>query len=235
MSVPSPVRIAVIHAPRENDYVESIRAGGAEPVVVHWATAQVPHALDDVHGVLLTGGADVDPVLYGEQAHATYEPAGPHRDGFEIEAIRLTLERDLPLLAICRGAQVLNVACGGTLWQDIPSQIGTAVAHQVSSPRDARAHRVSVDESSRLAALVAQSPLWHADATLDVNSRHHQAVKHVAPGFVVTSTSTDGVIESIERPASRFCVGVQWHPENFWRTGEFDFLFRGFADACRTR
>lgn len=226
------VRIAVIHAPRENDYLESIRAAGAEPVLVHWATALVPQALDGVSGVLLTGGADVDPVLYGEPAHATYEPAGPHRDGFEIEAIRLALERDLPLLAICRGAQVLNVACGGTLWQDIPSQVGDGVTHQVSSPRDARAHRVHVVDESRLAALVADSPLRRSDGTLDVNSRHHQAIKHVAPGFVTTSTSADGVIESVERPASAFCVGVQWHPENFWRTAEFSGLFSGFVRAC---
>jgi putative glutamine amidotransferase len=225
-----PAHIATIHLPKPNDYVEAVRAAGAEPVLIDWRTADGAAALDGVHGVLLTGGADVDPRLYGESPHGTYEPADKGRDGFEIEIVRLALERDLPVLAICRGVQVLNVACGGTLWQDLPSQIGHDVAHQVTGPRHTPAHDVHVVEGSRLDSIL--SPRMSAAARrVPVNSRHHQAIKQVAPGFMVTAKADDGVIEAVERPDAAFCVGVQWHPENFWRTGEFLPLFRALAEA----
>ena len=131
--------------------------------------------------------------------------------------------------------QVLNVACGGTLVQDIPSQIAGASGHRFDVPphQPSRcAHEVWVDKDSLLARLIGDR-LRDQDAC-DVNSRHHQAVKDVAPGFRVSATAPDGVIEAIEDPAARFCLGVQWHPENFWRTGEFRALFEGFLEAART-
>jgi putative glutamine amidotransferase len=229
-----PVRIAVVHRRRPNDYVESVARASAEPVVVDWSAApSLLDVLSDAQGLLLSGGADVNPALYGEPPHPAYQPAEPGRDWFETELIRLAIERDVPLLAICRGAQILNVVCGGTLWQDIPSEVPTSTPHQVNTPRDARAHVVEVAGGTRLAALLGQ-PVGDGPSTVDVNSRHHQAVKHVAPGFVVSARAPDGLIEGIERPESHFCLGVQWHPENFWRTGEFLALFRGFVEACET-
>jgi putative glutamine amidotransferase len=226
-----PGRVVLVHKPGPNDYVDSCRAVGIEPVVVHWDGPPAV-ALDGASGLLLSGGADLDPQLYGEAAHATYQRAEGGRDAFEVELIRLALERDLPLLAVCRGMQVLNVVCGGSLWQDLPSQRPSDVPHRVPSPRDDRTHVVELAAASRVRALLAPAGTGGAGA-VGVNSRHHQAVKRTAPGFVVTATAPDGVVEAIERPGSRFCVGVQWHPENFWRTGEFRPLFEGFIEACR--
>jgi len=227
-----PVKIAIVHRDRPNDYVDSVRAAGAEPVVFDWTQRTALQAIEGGEVLLLTGGADVAPVLYGEEPHPTYQPAEDGRDAFEIEVIRLALERDVPLLAICRGMQILNVACGGTLWQDLPSERPSDVSHRVKDPRDAHAHRVHLANGSLLRAVLdpgrADGP-----AAIPVNSRHHQALKHVARGFVVTATAPDGVVEGVERPASRFCVGVQWHPENFLRTGEFIPLFGALAKAAR--
>jgi len=213
-----------------NDYVESVRAAGAEPVVL--SNDDDPAAvLDRVDGVLLTGGLDVDPALYGEAPHATTD-AAPDRDRFEIPLSREALQRGTPIFAICRGVQVLNVAAGGTLVQDIPSAIDTTLQHSIDEVKDQIAHDVHVTPGSRLAS--AMGRVITAD-TCPVNSRHHQSVGRVAPSFVVSAVSPDGVVEAIERPGAPFVVGVQWHPENFWRTGEFAPLFAAFVEAARLR
>jgi putative glutamine amidotransferase len=124
----------------------------------------------------------------------------------------------------------LNVAAGGSLVQDIPSQVGAAVAHQVPAPKDAIAHDVSVVPGSRLARAMGAAVVA---GRLPVNSRHHQSVQRIAPGFVVTSVAPDGVIEALELPEARFCVGVQWHPENFVGRGTFLPLFAGLHAAAR--
>jgi putative glutamine amidotransferase len=209
------------------DYVESVKRAGAEPLVLS-NDADPAAVLDKVDGVLLTGGLDVDPARYGEAAHVTTRTA-PDRDRFEIPLSQEAVRRDIPVFAICRGIQVLNVAEGGTLVQDIPSAVTSDLNHAVDVPKDHRAHGIAVAAGTKLsAALGGTRP---ADACA-VNSRHHQAVARVAPAFVVSAVSPDGVVEAIERPASAFCVGVQWHPENFWRTGEFDGLFGAFVAAA---
>ena len=134
---------------------------------------------------------------------------------------------------MCRGLQVVNVAAGGTLIQDIPSQMNQALGHQIDSPSFAIAHEVWV--SRRDAALDASWRKQLADGeVLQVNSRHHQAVEQTAAGFNISATAPDGVVEAIERPRSRFCLAVQWHPENFWRTGEFRALFEEFVKAAES-
>jgi putative glutamine amidotransferase len=182
-----------------------------------------------VDGLLLTGGDDVDPVFFGEPAHATYEPAEPGRDAFELALVRLALAADLPVLAICRGLQVLNVAVGGTLIQDIPSEPGGFAAHSLG-PSTRLAHDVAVVEGSRLAILLEPRA---SGGRCAVNSRHHQAIRALGTGLVATATAPDGIVEGVESNGHKFCVGVQWHPESFHRTGEFEELFRGFVDACR--
>jgi putative glutamine amidotransferase len=225
----SPV-IGITACRKLTDYLESVRRAGGEPQVVE-LTATPRTALSSLDGLLLTGGRDVDPARYGQEAHATFEAAEEGRDDFEIALIEGALSRDVPILAVCRGAQILNVSRGGTLVQDIPSMVSGHVDHLVESPPFAIAHEVWISNGSRLAALMRDT-LEGAD-TCGVNSRHHQAVDHSAAGFRVTATAPDGVVEAIELPDARFCLGVQWHPENFWRTGEFRSIFEGFVDACR--
>jgi putative glutamine amidotransferase len=225
--------IAVAQSRRTADYLESIRRVGGEPIEIGAATEDAFGILGRADGLLLTGGGDVDPALYGEAPHPTFEPAEAGRDEFEIALVRAALKANLPCLAICRGMQVLNVALGGSLIQDIPDQVPGAVNHSVREPRYAIAHEVWVATKSLTFELLRE----HIEdgEVCQVNSRHHQAVKRTAEGFEVTATAPDGVIEAMERPGSAFCVAVQWHPENFWRTGEFRSLFEGFLRAATVK
>jgi len=222
--------IGVTPCSKLDDYLESVTRAGGEPIVLS-NDDDVAATLGRVDGILLTGGADVDPALYGQAAHASTK-IDAARDGFEIPLSREALARDVPVFAICRGVQVLNVAAGGTLVQDIPSELQTSINHSIQQPKHAPAHGVHVSAGTRLASTLG--PSAPVD-TCTVNSRHHQAVADVAPSFVVSAVSDDGIVEAIERPSSHFCVGVQWHPENFWQTGEFDGLFRAFVDAAREK
>jgi putative glutamine amidotransferase len=222
--------IGVTRCSRLDDYLESVVRAGGEPVVLEPGDDPAA-ALGRVDGILLTGGADVDPALYGDAPHPTTD-IDAARDAFEVPLSRAAIARDVPLLAICRGVQVLNVAAGGSLIQDIPSSVDTTLTHTVDESRDSIAHLVTVTPGSRLAGALGQGV---AVATCAVNSRHHQSVDRVAPSFVVSAVSPDGVVEAIERPDSAFCVGVQWHPENFHRTGEFAPLFDAFVRAARAR
>jgi len=186
-----------------------------------------------IDALLLTGGEDVAPSRYGEQPHPSVVDVDPQRDEFEIALLADARRRDLPVFAICRGIQLLNVAAGGTLVQDIPSQVPGAIEHRLTVPPHepySLAHEVWLDRDTLLSRLMRER-LSDTDAC-ETNSRHHQAVKQVASGFRVSATAPDGVIEAIEDSTARFCLGVQWHPENFWRTGEFRPLFEGFIAAA---
>jgi putative glutamine amidotransferase len=217
--------IALSPCRQMSDYLESVRRAGATPLEL--TLADDPAAIAaTADGLLLTGGGDVDPALYG----ATYSAAEPGRDAFEIALVRAVLDAGKPVFAICRGMQVLNVALGGDLVQDIPTEVNGAVHHDVREPRYALAHEVWTTQGSRFSTLMREKLV--DGESCQVNSRHHQAVKHLGTDLEVVATAPDGVIEAVERPGA-FCLGVQWHPENFWRTGEFRPLFEGFVDACR--
>jgi putative glutamine amidotransferase len=222
--------VGITRCSRVDDYVESVKRAGGEPLVLD--PGEDPgRSLDRIDALVLSGGLDVDPALYGEAPHATTE-VDFERDRFEIPLSREAVARDMPVFAICRGVQVLNVAAGGTLVQDIPTAIAADLPHSIDVPKDHIAHPVRVTPGTRLASSLGPSASLE---TCEVNSRHHQAVGRVAPSFVVSAVSEDGVVEAIERPESTFCVGVQWHPENFWRTGEFSGLFAAFVDAAKKR
>ena len=223
--------IAITPCSKLPDYEESVRRAGGEVRELNRATDSPAEILKCVHGLLLTGGGDVLPSLYGATPHATFDPAEPGRDEYEIELVRRAIEADLPVFAICRGIQVLNVARGGTLIQHIPEEVGTNVEHRIKEPRFAIAHEVWLNAGSLLDRTLRER-LEDADSC-DVNSRHHQAVKDLGEGLVASASAPDGVIEAIEDPSRRFCLGVQWHPENFWRTGEFRTVFEAFVQACR--
>ena len=225
--------IAIAQNRRMSDYMESVRRAGGEPIEVAAGGEAPEHILARVDGIMLTGGGDVDPMLYGETPHATFQAAEGDRDQFEMALTRAAIAANIPFLAICRGMQLLNVAMGGTLIQDIPSQVPGALEHSVPEPRAHVAHEVWVAKGSRLSALLADH--MEDGETCHVNSRHHQSVATAAPGFEITATSPDGVIEAMEQPGAAFCIGVQWHPENFWRTGEFRSLFEGFVQAANAR
>jgi putative glutamine amidotransferase len=215
------------HAMRE-DYVRSVEQAGAVPVVLPPVRAEDAAALlDRLDGVLLSGGVDVDPVLFGQAPHPKLGQVDRRRDDFELALTREALRRDRPILAICRGHQVLNVAAGGTLIQDIPSIVAGGVTHDARGPRWRRVHRVDVLPASRLREILGQD-------TMSVNSFHHQAVDRLGEGLVVSARSEDGVVEGLEAPMCRFVLAVQWHPESFWsRPDSFQPLFDAHAEACR--
>ena len=213
------------------DYVESVRRAGGEPRVIDPLKDEPARLAGEIHGLLMTGGVDIDPARYGEARHEKVTAVEPERDAFEFALLLAARDARLPVFGICRGLQVMNVALGGSLVQDIEAEMAGILPHTVPAPPCAIAHEVWVSKGSRLWTLL-QEQMVDAD-TCSVNSRHHQAIKRLAPGFDVTATAPDGVIEAIECPNSTFCLGVQWHPENFWRTGEFRPLFEGFIEACR--
>ena len=222
--------IAIAPCSKLPDYEESVRRAGGE-VRVLTPTDAAADVIASVQGLLLTGGGDVQPSIYGATPHASFDPAEAGRDEFEIELVNRAMDRDLPVFAICRGIQVLNVARGGTLIQHIPDEVGTSVEHRIKEPRFAIAHDVWLTADSLLERTMRER-LEEADSCA-VNSRHHQAPKDLGEGLVATATAPDGVIEAVENPDRRFLLGVQWHPENFWRTGEFRLLFEAFVQACR--
>lgn len=224
--------IGVTRCSRLDDYLASVERSGARARVLE--VSESPRAIiDTIDGVLLTGGGDVDPVLYGQERHPSVHDAEPGRDEFEIDLARRAMEVDLPVLAICRGSQVLNVAAGGTLVQDIPSAVKTELTHSLDVPKDCVAHDIHIISDTRLHAALGGAV--DASCACRVNSRHHQSVGSLGRSLVASATAPDGVIEGIEAPEARFCVGVQWHPENFWRTGEFRPLFDAFVAAARDR
>ena len=212
-----------------DDYVRAVERAGGLPVVLAPGTPEdAPVLLDHLDGLLLTGGADVDPGLYGQPPHETVTRIIPERDALEVALCREALRRDMPLLAICRGQQVLNVATGGTLIQDLPSQWKGAVNHDPEGERWSPAHDVRILPGTRLREILGQE-------RVEVNSFHHQAVKEPGQGVVVSAfAEEDDVVEGIEIPGRRLAVGVQWHPEAFWdKDGRFQPLFEALVKACR--
>jgi putative glutamine amidotransferase len=214
-------------------YAEGVlQAGGAPLIVPHNLDEKSLGAvLDRLDGVLLSGGGDIDPAVFGEELHPATCEIEPDRDRVELTLARLIVERDLPCLAICRGIQVLNVALGGSLVQDIPSQIPNAVPHSFdrkTTPRDYLAHPVKIDPQSQLARVMQVE-------VAQTNSWHHQALKRVAEGLQVTAYAPDDVIEAVEAPGRRYAIGVQWHPEwMFEKWAEHRRLFEGVVRASES-
>ncbi|CAM3426907.1 gamma-glutamyl-gamma-aminobutyrate hydrolase family protein [Hydrogenibacillus schlegelii] len=213
------------------DYLEAVEAAGGLPVVIGYAEADqdVRRRLLLIDGLLLTGGGDLDPASFGEAPHPSLGTVEPERDAFELALARLAAAMGLPLFGICRGAQLLNVAFGGDLHQDLPAQWrGPLVMHMQRGPRAWPAHAVGVAPDSRLGAIVGAE-------RLRVNSFHHQAIRRVAPGWRAVAWSDDGVIEAIERPDGPLALGVQWHAEALAAAGAWEQrrLFAAFVEAAR--
>jgi putative glutamine amidotransferase len=209
------------------NYCEAIVRAGGLPVPLPHEVELAHDYLELLDGLIVTGGAfDLDPSLYGaSERHATVRTKD-RRTAFELAITRAALQRDRPLLGICGGQQLLNVALGGDLVQHIPDAVPGCLAHEQPNPRTEPGHSVDVLAGSRLHVIGGA-------LRLEVNSAHHQAAGQVGRGVVVSGRAPDGVIEAIEVPERRFCIGVQWHPE--YRISAADeALFTTLIEACRT-
>ncbi|MGH7124788.1 MAG: gamma-glutamyl-gamma-aminobutyrate hydrolase family protein [Stellaceae bacterium] len=212
------------YAIREN-YCEAVVRAGGLPVLLPHEVEQADAYLRMIDGLVVTGGAfDVDPAIFGaETRHATVQTKD-RRTQFELAVTKRALGANRPILGICGGEQLLNVVLGGTLIQHIPDEVPGALVHEQKNPRHEPAHRVRFAEGTRLREIAGS-------AEAPVNSTHHQAVKAPAPGVVVSAIAPDGIIEGIEEPSRRFCIGVQWHPE--YGISDADRrLFAAFIEAA---
>ncbi|SFJ06972.1 gamma-glutamyl-gamma-aminobutyrate hydrolase family protein [Thermoflavimicrobium dichotomicum] len=204
-----------------------IKAGGVPILIPHLLESrQLEKVMHQVDGLILSGGGDMDPSFFGEEPHVGLGEIDPDRDQSELELVRLSLALKKPLLAICRGCQVLNVALGGDLYQDLHSQKELLIKHQQEAPRSYPTHSIQVDEKSLLARILGKT-------TLRVNSFHHQAVRNPGKNLVSSAKALDGVIEAIESTEDSFVLGVQWHPECMVETDPFaKKLFLALVEAC---
>ena len=207
-------------------YIDSLRKAGAIPVVIPPQPENVADIVEELDGILLAGGDDCDPSAYGEQRHPSVEPMDPRRQNNDLSIARAARERGIPTLGICLGLQVMNVAAGGTLMQDIESEMKTDIEH-VSEPEDRARHDVRLENGTRLASIIG------GGRDINVNSSHHQAIKGIGRGFRVTAKAPDGIVEGLEDPEHPFYVGVQWHPEDMGGEKSASALFGAFVEAAR--
>ena len=197
-------------------YMQAIEAMGGVPLILPvTASKEIQEALlSKIQGLLMTGsGPDIDPALYGETQQFRFKKMSPERAGSELALVRTALEADLPVLGICGGAQLMNVAFGGSLYQDIASQIAGALDHRQKTAATEPAHSVAITPGTRLHAILKTD-------RLQVNSSHHQATKTAGTDLVINAKAEDGVIEGLESPRHRFALGVQWHPEFMYARDE---------------
>ncbi len=213
-------------------YLHAVQAAGGVPVLLppHLDAESLAALRDRLDGLLLTGGGDVAPARFGEVPHPKVDNVSEARDAIEIDLALHAVDRGVPLLAICRGVQVLNVALGGSLYQDIPSDLGTSIAHAQTAPRSTPTHAVTVQGESRLAETLGA-------LEVQVNSMHHQALKKLGRGLREVAWAPDGVIEGLEAPdAPGFVLGVQWHPEELvGHDPAARALFRALVEASQNR
>jgi putative glutamine amidotransferase len=212
-------------------YLRAVEALGGAPLILPVTTEkEIREALlSKIQGLLITGsGPDLDPALYGEMQQFRFKRMSKERADSELAFTRMALEANLPVLGVCGGLQLMNVALGGTLYQDIACQITGSLDHQQKTAVTEPAHGVTITPGTRLHAILKAERLF-------VNSSHHQAAKAVAPGLTVNATAEDGVIEGLESPRHRFAIGVQWHPELLYARDELNrWIFLAFIkEAAR--
>ena len=214
------------YALRQN-YCEAVVNAGGLPVPLPHEPEQAEAYLDRLDGIITGGAFDVDPAMFGaDSRHATVKTK-ERRTAFELALTQGALKRDMPVLGICGGQQLLHVILGGKLHQHIPDAVANALAHEQPNPRNEPGHSVRIVPDTLLHRLAQVD-------TMQVNSAHHQAASDEPKGVIVNATAEDGVIEGIEAPAYRFCLGVQWHPEFEISAGD-KRIFAGFLAACRDK
>jgi len=211
------------------DYSEAVTESGGAPILIPLLRDEgaLERILSSLDGLLLSGGADIDPRYYNEDPCPNLGEIDSAKDAVESKLVKMALDRDMPILGICRGVQAINVMGGGTLHQDIPSQVPGSIKHNQGADPRFPSHQIKVEPGSRMFKIMECDTIW-------VSSHHHQAVKDVAPGYVATARASDGVIEGIESMAHRFVIGVQWHPERTFHTdGPSRSIFRAFIESAK--
>lgn len=206
-------------------YVEAVSLAGGIPVLVPPQPENASELMAAIDGVLLTGGDDCDPAAYGEERHPNVDPMDPRRQSGDLALAEAAREHGVPTLGICLGVQMMNVAAGGSLIQDIDTQHDTEIRH-ASEPEDRARHDVIIEKGTRLATVLPASEL-------NVNSSHHQAIRRVGGGLRVTALAPDGIVEGLEDPHHPFYLGVQWHPEDMTGEGSASALFAAFIEAAK--
>ena len=212
-----------------NEYSHAIVQSGGAPVLLPVAQNQgtLKTILAKLNGLVLSGGPDINPRYYKEQPLKGLGEIDDALDQMEIAVAKEAYRLNLPTLAICRGIQTLNVSLGGNLYQDIALQVDGSINHSQKADKSINTHTVTISAGTRLSDVYKNKKIW-------VNGKHHQAVKDPAPGFVVSATAADGVIEAIEDLSKRFVVGVQWHPEGTWKSDvNSKRLFKAFVKAAK--
>ncbi|WP_342043556.1 gamma-glutamyl-gamma-aminobutyrate hydrolase family protein [Bacillus sp. OTU2372] len=211
-----------------HDYHKTVAANGGLPIILPYINAELAiETMPLCDGIILSGGEDVDPLFYGEDPHPQLGPTTRERDSVEIAIAKYALENNIPLLAICRGIQILNVALGGSLLQDIPSQVKEPIQHSQKVTRSRETHWVNIQKDSKLFQILDSEQVR-------VNSLHHQSINKVAKDLRVVAESSDGIVEAVEYIyPNTFTVGVQWHPESMANTNnQMNNLFVEFIKSC---
>jgi putative glutamine amidotransferase len=212
-------------------YLRAIEAAGALPMVVPPLPEEaIESLLDRLDGICLSGGPDLDPDTYGASRHPDLGPTEPDLDRFELSVARCADAREIPILAICRGTQALNVARGGTLIQHLPAV--SEFAHRQTGPGNETSHPIDIEPGSHLAAALGDDEVVVPDE-LDVNSFHHQGIERLGEGLKITARAPDETAEAIEDPSRPFLIGVQWHAETLVHRPYEAALFKNFVEASR--
>jgi putative glutamine amidotransferase len=210
-------------------YVQAITAAGGVPVLLPAGipTAALGDLRQQLNGILFSGGADVAPMLFGGHFHSQVYGVDPARDALEIELVHIAVQTSWPLLAICRGVQVLNVALSGTLFTHIADQLDRPLEHDngKNHPRDYLAHSIKIEAGSKLERILGVPEMA-------VNSMHHQGIEFLSPCLHPSAFSPDGLVEAVEIPEHPFAVGVQWHPECLPESVQMQALFQAFVSAA---
>jgi len=213
-------------------YVRAVEELGGVPLILPLVADRAVRRrlIQGIDGLLLTGsGPDLDPTLYGERQRYTFQIVAERRSDCELDLVRLAIRNRIPTLAICGGMQAMNVACGGSLFQDLPAQVNEALQHRQTTSATRVSHSITITEGSLLNRIIKRSHM-------QVNSSHHQSVKTVGRTLIASATAPDGIVEAIEHPTHRFFLGLQWHPEFlFERHLLHRRLFQAFLRAAARR